>query len=372
MFDHLVQNSHDLERLCQHLRNEPWIALDTEFVRERTYYARLCLIQLAAPSVVACVDPLTLESLEPLLQVLYTPTIVKVLHAARQDLELFYDLRSAPPAPVHDTQIAAALLGYQDQISYAALVEDLLGIKLEKHYTRTDWSRRPLSAAQLRYAEEDVRYLCNIYPVLMQRLIARGRHEWLVEECARLTDTHLYRNDPDNAHVRIKQRHALAPVGQQVLRALARWRELTAQELNRPRNWIMRDAELLELARQQPRNESELAGVRGVAPSSAKKWGATLVAEITKAVALTPTRLWKVSAPLNARQLSLYERMYKLVHARARERQLSPTLIAGRKDLQALVRGESADTLLTGWRRAIIGEELIAMCKRELPCADSS
>ncbi len=372
MLDNLVQDPHELERLCKHLHDEPWVALDTEFVRERTYYARLCVIQLATPSLVACIDPLALESLGPLMQVLYAPGVVKVLHAARQDLELFYDLQGAPPAPVHDTQIAAALLGYQDQISYAALVEDLLGVRLEKHYTRTDWSKRPLSAAQLRYAEDDVRYLCDIYPLLMQKLVAHGRGEWLTEECARVTDTRLYQNDPDGAYVRIKQRHALSPTGQQALRALARWRELTAQQLNRPRNWIMRDAELLELARRQPRSEGELAAISGLARSSAKKWGATIVAEIAKAVSLTPTKLWNVSAPLNARQLLLYERMHKLVHTRASERQLSPTLLASRKDLQALVRGESAGALLTGWRRAIVGEELLAMRKAELACTGTS
>lgn len=372
MFDDLIQNRHDLERLCKHLQGEPWIALDTEFVRERTYYARLCLIQLATPSLVACVDPLALGLLEPLLQVLYAPEIVKVLHAARQDLELFYDLQGAPPAPVHDTQLAAALLGYQDQISYASLVEKLLGVRLEKHYTRTDWSRRPLSAAQLRYAQDDVRFLRDIYPLLLQKLATHGRGEWLVEECARLTDTRLYQNDPDAAYVRIKQRHALPPAGQQVLRALARWRELTAQQLNRPRNWIMRDVELLELARRQPRTESELVGVSGIARSSAKKWGAVLVAEIAKAVSLTPTKLWKVSPPLNATQQLLYEQMHKLVQARAHQYQLNPTLIANRKDLQALVRGESAGALLTGWRRTVVGEELLTLRKAELPCADTS
>jgi ribonuclease D len=368
MFDDLVQKQHDLERLCQHLQGEPWIALDTEFMRERTYYARLCLIQLATPSMVACIDPLALAPLAPLLHVLYAPGIVKVLHAARQDLELFYDLQGAPPAPVHDTQIAAALLGYQDQISYAGLVEELLGTRLEKHYTRTDWSRRPLSAAQLRYAEDDVRYLRGIYPLLMEKLAVQGRDEWLTEECARLTDTRLYLNDPDDAYARIKQRHALPPASQQVLRALARWRELTAQQLNRPRNWIMRDTELLELARRQPRSEGELTTISGLARASAKKWGTILVAEIAKAVALTPTKLWNVSAPLNARQLSLYERMHKLVYTRARERQLSPTLIASRKDLQALVRGESAGALLTGWRRVIVGEELLAMREADTLC----
>lgn len=361
MFDHFVQHQSELEGLCQQLRSEPWIALDTEFVRERTYYAKLCLIQLATPSAVIAVDPLAMAHLDPLLNIVYEPEILKVFHAARQDLELFYDMRGAPPTPVFDTQIAAALVSYDDQTSYAALIESVLAIKLEKHATRTDWSKRPLTPAQLRYAEEDVSYLRDVYPRLTEKLVALGRSEWLAEECARLTDTELYRNDPANAYTRIKQGHMLPAAGQQVLAALACWREHTAQTLDRPRNWILHDTVLLELARIRPQRVEQLSGIRGLAPKSAKRWGDALIEQITTAPSDPAIPLWDTSTPMSARQLALYERLLAHLRARARKLGLSLTLIASRKDLQALVRGDTSGPLLQGWRRQVVGEELLAM-----------
>lgn len=361
MFDHFVQHESELEGLCDELRSEPWIALDTEFVRESTYYAKLCLIQLATPSVVIAVDPLAMAHLDPLLDIVYEPTMLKVFHAARQDLELFYDVRGAPPAPVFDSQIAAALVGYEDQTSYAALVESLLAIKLEKHATRTDWFKRPLTLAQLRYAEEDVRYLRDVYPLLTQKLVALRRSEWLAEECTRLTDSELYRNDPANAYTRIKQGHMLPAAGQQVLRALACWREQTAQTLDRPRNWILRDAVLLELARMRPQRVEHLSGIKGLAPKSARRWGDALIEQIKTAPSKTVIPLWEASTPLSARQLALYERLLDHLRRCARKLGLSLTFIASRKDVQALVRGDTSGPLFRGWRRQVIGEELLAL-----------
>lgn len=361
MFDHFVQHQSELEGLCRQLRSEPWIALDTEFVRERTYYAKLCLIQLATPSAVIAVDPLAMAHLDPLLDLVYASEVLKVFHAARQDLELFYDVRGTAPTPVFDTQIAAALVGYDDQVSYAALVESLLAIRLEKHATRTDWYRRPLTPAQVRYAEEDVRYLRDVYPRLMEKLAALGRSEWLVEECARLTDTELYRNDPANAYTRIKQGHMLPAAGQQVLAALACWREQTAQTLDRPRNWILHDTVLLELARVRPQRVEQLSGIKGLAPKSAKRWGDVLIEQIAMAPSDPAIPLWDASTPLSARQLALYERLLEQLRACARKLGLSLTFIASRKDVQALVRGDTRGPLLKGWRRQVVGEELLAM-----------
>ena len=363
MFDHFIRHQSELEGLCRELRSEPWIALDTEFVRESTYYAKLCLIQLATPSAVIAVDPLALTHFDSLLDVVYEPDVLKVFHAARQDLELFYDVRGSAPTPIFDTQIAAALVGYEDQTSYAALVESLLAIKLEKHATRTDWSRRPLTAAQLRYAEEDVRYLRDIYPRLMGKLAVLGRSEWLAEECARLTDTELYRNDPANAYTRIKQGHLLPTAGQQVLAALACWREQTARTLNRPRNWILHDNVLLELARVRPQRVQQLSGIRGLAPKSAKRWGDALIEQMARAPSASAIALWKASTPLSVRQQALYERVLEHLRARARKLGLSVTFIASRKDVQALVRGDTRGPLLKGWRRQVVGEELLAMLR---------
>ncbi len=371
MLDLFVQHQSELETSCQQLRSEPWIALDTEFVRERTYYAKLCLIQLATPSAVIAVDPLAMAHLEPLLDIVYKPDILKVFHAARQDLELFYDMRGATPTPVFDTQIAAALVGYEDQMSYAALVESVLAIKLEKHATRTDWSKRPLTVAQLRYAEEDVRYLRDVYPRLTEKLLALGRSEWLAEECTRLTDTGLYRNDPANAYTRIKQGHMLPAAGQHVLAALACWREHTAQTLDRPRPWILPDTVLLELARLRPQRVQQLAGIKGLAPKSAKRWGDALIEQITAVPTDSAIPLWDTSTPLSARQLALYERLLEHLRACARKLGLSPTLIAGRKDVQALVRGDRRGPLLRGWRRQVVGEELLTMLGSDADVAEA-
>ncbi len=372
MFDHFIRHQSELEGLCRELRSEPWIALDTEFVRERTYYAKLCLIQLATPSAVIAVDPLALTHFDSLLDVVYEPDVLKVFHAARQDLELFYDVRGAAPTPIFDTQIAAALVGYEDQTSYAALVESLLAIKLEKHATRTDWSRRSLTAAQLRYAEEDVRYLRDIYPLLMGKLAELGRSEWLAEECVRLTDAELYRNDPANAYTRIKQGHLLPAAGQQVLAALACWREQTARTLNRPRNWILHDAVLLELARVRPHRVQQLSGIRGLAPKSAKRWGDALIEQIARAPSDPAIALWKASTPLSARQLALYERVLEHLRACARKLGLNSTFIASRKDVQALVRGDTRGPLLKGWRRQVVGEELLAMLRVDTGDAEAT
>ncbi|MFQ5935133.1 MAG: ribonuclease D [Acidiferrobacterales bacterium] len=364
MFDEYVQDPLALERMCKRMRDAPWIAVDTEFVRERTYHAKLGLIQLANASHVIGVDPLAVSSLDPLIDVLYAANVLKILHAARQDLEIFYDLHGSVPAPVFDTQIAAALAGFPEQISYAALVASVLGVELEKHHTRTDWAKRPLSDAQLRYAEEDVRYLRDLQHVLAERLAALGRSSWLTQECARLTHSELYRNDPENAHARIKHGHTLTPAGQHVLRALAHWREATAQQQNLPRNWVLRDAVLFELAQRLPKSPAELKRIKGLGARSIRKWGTAIIETISTAGLSAPAEpLWAPPKPLDAQQAALCERMLKLLRVRAREQGLSPTLIASRRDIQALVRGDTSGPLLSGWRQQLVGEDLLAIGK---------
>ena len=246
MTSELIDTDAALADLCRALDGSAWIALDTEFLRERTYYARLCLIQIGAPGIVACIDPLALEQLEPLHALLENPHLRKVLHAARQDLEVFNDLRGIVPAPLFDTQIAAAYLGYDDQIGYAALVTAITGVTLDKTHTRTDWSARPLSAAQHRYAEDDVRYLMPVYEALHERLAASGRLAWLAEDCARLTDSGAVRERSRPRRGDVCGRGAELPaVNQQMLRALAAWREQTAQTRNLPRGWVLRDEVLV-------------------------------------------------------------------------------------------------------------------------------
>lgn len=361
MFDQFVQDQPGLELVCQRLQQEPWIALDTEFVRERTYYARLCLIQIATSDQLFCVDPLAIDDLSALLDVVYDSKIVKVLHSARQDLEVFYDLRGAVPAPVFDTQIAAALLGYEDQIGYAALVEQLVGIRLDKLHTRTDWSTRPLNKDQLDYAADDVRHLPTIYHQLAAKLNELGRSDWVSEECTRLTEPGLYANDPDYAHERIKKGRVLLPANQQVLRALARWREHTAQTCNLPRSWVLRDITLLELAATEPTSREQLKNIKGIGAATLRKWGDDILKTIADSQTMTPSSLWKKSVPLTRVQIELSRRMLALVKSCADEQGISLALLATRKDIQALIRGERDVALLTGWRRHVVGETLLNM-----------
>jgi ribonuclease D len=358
--EQLVTQPAQLDRLIEQLAASPWIALDTEFMRERTYYARLCLVQVATPEVIACVDPLLLPSIDPLLDLLHAPTTLKVLHSARQDLEVFWDLRKALPTPVFDTQIAAALIGLDEQIGYGNLVESITGVRLPKLHTRTDWSARPMSDAQLRYAFDDVHYLRDVYRHLERELERLGRHAWLAEECAQLTEPLLYRNDPGGAWRRLRGGQSLAPQAQVVLRALAAWREREAQQRNLPRGWVVKDAVLLDIARRAPRTLDELATVPELAPAILRRFGATILAEIARSQAEPPVALWPPFEPPDPARQQLYKDMAARVQACAARDGISATLVATRQDLQQLIQsGESR--LLHGWRRAVIGNELAAL-----------
>ncbi|MFZ1862467.1 MAG: ribonuclease D, partial [Candidatus Competibacter sp.] len=228
-----------LVAFCARLDRCSWLALDTEFVREQTFYPQLCLIQIAIPGQVACIDPLALPSLEPLLERLYDPSITKVLHAAYQDLEIFFYLGGTVPAPVFDTQLAALVLGVGDQLGYAALVKQMLGVELAKAHTRADWRQRPLPPEWLAYAADDVRYLEALYTRQLARLRERGWSEALAEDFQALTDPERYRPQPQEAWRRIREQHRLRGLPLAVLRSLTAWREEQAIQQDRPRRWIL-------------------------------------------------------------------------------------------------------------------------------------
>lgn len=358
----LIQDPTSLTRLCEQLRDRPWIALDTEFMRTRTYYARLCLVQVATPDLVACIDILALPDIEPLLDVIYSPRVLKVFHSARQDLEVFADIRGAPPAPVFDTQVAASLCGHDDQIGYGALVESITGHKLPKLHTRADWEARPLPPEQLHYAEDDVRYLRDVYRYLAQELETLGRSAWLAEECAMLTDPALYRNEPRDAFRRLRQGHALSPAAQTVLRELAAWREHAAQQSNLPRGWVASDAALMETALAAPQTPEGLGHINGMGGAQSRKWGSEILEAIRRGQAMEPERLWDEPRRLDRRRQSLYERLQARVQAVAAETKISSTLLAPRRELLKLIAGDMSSTLARGWRRRLIGEELLQLC----------
>ncbi|HEX9626090.1 MAG TPA: ribonuclease D [Acidiferrobacterales bacterium] len=355
----------ELIACCERLRAEPWLAVDTEFMRERTYYARLCLVQIATPDTIACIDPLALDDLEPLLTLLYDPAIVKVLHAARQDLEVLSDLRGAPPAPVFDTQVAAAYLGYDDQIGYAALVESITGRKLDKTHTRTDWAARPLSDEQLRYAEDDVRYLRDVYRELRARLSGQGRLGWVEDDCARLGDPRLYRNPPAEAWRRVKHGHHLGARQQTVLRALAEWREHRAQARDLPRAWILRDAAMLEIARAEPVDRAALGALKELDDKAARRWGEEILEVVARARSGPVETVWDRPTPLSPDQQRLSKQLAAALDAAAREQAIAPAALGTRRELQRLVLGERELPLLKGWRRDLIGGRLLALLAAE-------
>ncbi len=358
----VIADTDELQALCARLVPAPWVALDTEFMRVDTYRARLCLLQLATPAFIVCVDPLALPNLTPLLDLLYAPAITKVLHAARQDLEVLADLRGAPPTAVFDTQIAAALTGYDDQLGYGALVEAVTGHKLAKLEARTDWAKRPLTAAQIQYAEDDVHYLRDVYLHLSARLRELGRESWLVEECAALTDPALYRSDPAEAWRRLGAGTSLAPAQQSVLVALASWREREAQTRNLPRGWVVPDAALVDLARQNPASTAALATITELKPGAVRRDGAALLQVIADARATPPQRWWDPPERLDPAQMTLLKQLTTVVQQRARDAGVSATLVAPRRELLRLLRGDVSGALLRGWRRGFIGEELLALC----------
>ncbi len=277
-----------LTDFCTRLRGAVWLALDTEFIRERTYYPQLCLIQVASADEIACIDPLALPSLDPLLDLLYDPAVTKVLHAAHQDLELFFHLRGAAPAPVFDTQLAASALGSGNQIGYAALVRQLIGVELDKTHTRADWRRRPLAPEWLAYAADDVRYLPELYQRQRAALEARGWPDALAEDFRAICHPDRYRLQPDDAWRRIWEHNRLGGPQRAVLRALAAWREEQASAHDRPRRWILSDATLLELARRMPGDAEQLQRIRGLPAVTVQRHGADLLERIAAARAEPP------------------------------------------------------------------------------------
>lgn len=359
----LVDTVTKLEDCCAELTQQTWMAIDTEFMREKTYYPQPCLIQIAGTKHIYCIDVLALNETTALKKLLESRTIIKVFHAARQDLEVLHLLWGMPPAPVFDTQIAAALLGYDDQLGYAALVEALTGTVLEKGHQRTDWSRRPFADDQLKYAADDVRYLSDIYPVLHERLDEQERLNWMLEDCARLTDISLYTVQPELAYLRIKQGRALTPSQQHVLRSLASWRERVAQKKDRPRNWITRDGLLIYLAQTQPRNVGQLQQARGLSNTMMETEGEAILEAIWRTTPNNDTPLFDLAEPLTSAQTKLRDKMIARLKLKAEELGIRPTVLAPRREVDALARGSDNSSLLGGWRRQAIGEELLTLCQ---------
>jgi ribonuclease D len=355
-----VSTSPDLLQAIELLRSSEFLALDTEFMRESTYYPKLCLLQLANDEHCAVIDPLALSDLTPLWGFLADRARVKVLHAARQDLEVLSVAGASAFGPIFDTQIAGALLGAPAQAGYSALVAQRLGRTLNKEHTRTDWSRRPLSAEQLEYAADDVRYLAPLYGGLRDELERAGRLPWLYAETSELESPHLHRIEPAAAWRRLKGLDRLQPAQRAAAKLLATWREALAIRVDKPRGWILADDALRELAERLPASKEDLERIRTLPPAVLRKRGEELLGLIAEARELAASEPAAFTPPRpDPQKLALVTRLMNTARTRAAEINISPELLATRRDVEQLVFSGRAERLASGWRWEAIGEQLI-------------
>jgi len=348
------------ERAAEAVATEPFIAIDTEFVREKTYHPLPCLLQIAGAGQIFCLDLIALEGTAALTDVLMDRSVTKVLHSARQDLELFYALIGAVPGPVYDTQIAAALLGFPDQCGYGNLAKQVLDIDLEKGHARTDWSRRPLSTEQLRYAADDVRYLVPLFETLRQHLENRARSDWPDADFLALEDPRLYTPDPDSAWSKVKGWRQLEGAALARLQRLAAWREEIAVARNRPRRWILADDVIMQLAARAPADEEAIKDLDIVPPAVLRRYARDLIERLSmdgdqSIPAPTP------DTRLSRSETTLLGRLGKYVDRRAKETEIAPSMLATRAELKRMVCGDRDLPVLKGWRREIAGDALLGL-----------
>jgi ribonuclease D len=353
-----LSDNDSLAAFAARLDSAPFVALDTEFMRERTYRPQLCLLQLATPGEAWCVDPLAgiaLDTLTPALE----NGAPKILHAARQDLEVLWPVFGAI-APVFDTQIAAALAGMPAQIGYSDLVRRILGIDLKKAETRTDWSKRPLSDAQLHYAIDDVAHLAALRDALTVQLDKLGRLAWLDEELHELAREDRLFVDPEKAVERLRWAAELDPERARLAQRLAAWRERRASEKDRPRSWILDDAGLRALVMRVPRTALELDSIEELTPGFRERSGA-MILELISATEL-PQRLPPPGQRMRPDVLfqARVKNLAGIVQKKAAELDLAPELLSTRRELESIARGETTADVLKGWRRDVIGIELLA------------
>lgn len=346
------------DSICTELACHDRLGVDTEFMRERTFFADLSLVQVAAGGAVYCIDPLAGNPLQSFWETMVDRTWV--VHSARQDIEVIYQSAQLMPSALFDTQIAAGLLGLVPQIGYAGLVKELFDVEIPKAHTRADWSRRPLADALLRYAAEDVYYLLPAYEQLAEALQKKGRLDWAVEDSALMLEPSLYDIDPALAIDRLKGARNLRGRSRAAAARLAAWREQQALRANRPRQWIIKDAALISLAVERPANTRDLQGMDGLAAGLVRRAGNDILAAIRAAEADDSD--YRPPRRPDESQKALLRQMQQEVASCAADLGLAPETIASKRDLSAIIIGGSRDSrLLGGWRRELVGERLLKL-----------
>ncbi|MCA1935530.1 MAG: ribonuclease D [Asticcacaulis sp.] len=358
-----------LTDFCAKIASAPFITVDTEFMRETTYWPKLCLIQAASEEHAGIIDPLSPDlDLQPFLDLLTDPAILKVFHACRQDVEIFNNL-GAMPAPVFDTQVAAMAAGFGDQVAYDSLVRQVIKVDIDKGSRFTDWSRRPLSEQQLQYALGDVTHLAKLYPKLVEKLKAQNRYEWVAAEMADLTDPKLYNTSPDDAWRRLRPRKPSLKY-MAVFKEVAAWRERVAQERDQPRGRILKDEGVDEIATQLPTDAAAFDRLRSTPKGfGASKFGIELCEVIQTALAEPEKYAPKVDKAPPPVQVpaSVVELLKVLLRVRCEDEGVAPKLIASVADLEKIALDDKANVpALEGWRRKVFGDDAIKLKKGEL------
>lgn len=354
----IVTSADALEALCQRLATHDWITIDTEFLRVDTYRPILCLVQIASADEAAIIDPIALVDLSPLWDLLMQPQITKVFHAGGQDLEIILNATGQLPSNLFDTQIAASVCGFNHQAGYGALIKEVLNIDLPKAYARTDWSRRPLSDEELEYAIGDVTYLRDAYHWLKDQLDSSGRGAWLTDEFAKLSDPTRYRVEPAAAWKKVKGLQRLKPAQRAIGRTVAEWREQLAQEQNRPRGRILKDDQLIDLAKRAPKDVAALQRMQGFHPGLIKRHGQALIDCITNAeVTAVDREEHKKPSSLSPGKQLLADTLFAIMRQQAIAQGISPETIGNKAAVEKLMQ-DGSGPLSDGWRYAAIGQTL--------------
>ncbi|MCF1502826.1 MULTISPECIES: ribonuclease D [Afifella] len=366
----VITDSAQLAEICRRFSASPFVSIDTEFIRETTFWARLCLIQMADPEVAVIVDPLA-EGLDlaPFFELMRNEKVTKVFHAARQDVEIFVKLDGAVPQPLFDTQLAAMVCGYGDQISYDQLVYRVTGVRIDKSSRFTDWQRRPLSQKQLDYAVSDVTHLCDVYRFLKANLEEQKRSDWVAEELAVLNDVETYRTHPENAWKRLKMR-VRKPRQLAVMQKVAAWREKEAQSRDVPRQRVLKDEAIYEIALQQPRNAEQMARLRALPRGFERSHAAqALIAAVEEALAVPDADLPSIPKPRPAPEhasasAELLKVLLKMV---SEEHGVASRLVATVDELEKIAADDHADVpAMKGWRRQLFGDQALALKRGEM------
>lgn len=365
-----ITDQSQLKEFVEHARTSDVLAVDTEFIREKTYWPRLCLLQLGTEERSVAIDPFRIHDLRPLAELFADERIVKLFHAAKQDMELIYRELGVVPKPVFDTQIAASLLGDALQIGYGALVLAECGVRLKKADSFTDWSRRPLTESQIEYALDDVVYLPRLYRSLKGKLDKLGRLSWLDPDFAELTDESHYEEDPGVRYKRLKRVNQLSRRQLNVARSLAAWRELSAMKRNIPRKWVLTDEQLVEICKREPRSLDQLFMVRGVSSSLGMSDSRRVLSLCIKALDAPESEWPDLIRPCGKNEPNVdaqVDLLSSVVKLRAREHGIAFAVLASHADLAKIARGHCEDVdVLKGWRRSIVGEDLLAVMRGDL------